>query len=299
MKTSFCSNCLFTFVLCLLVSLSYCEPLRATVTVQTADGRVLTGEVDEQTDGRLLWLRQQQEQIVLTTSVAWSAITSATDDGAMLPLDQLPELLRAQALGETPMGFVVQPIAYYAPCGDSGKCQEATFARPSHHDSQPVRIRSLSVEAYLVNLDHDAEPDGLELFVAARDEYGVPVPVKGSLSIRLWGERIRPHGSLVRHENLEQWTQPVVPIDFVEGVASYAFRFRTTRPEFDLGLHPETLVNVRLGVFGQGNYSASVPVQIRAFNPFRDRLQLSHGSRFLPEEFTPSRHRSRLRSWSH
>jgi hypothetical protein len=90
----------------------------------------------------------------------------------------------------------------------------------------------------------------------------------------------------VRYENLQTWSQPVAPIDFHDGVASYALRFRTVRPESDWRLHSDALVNVRLGVFGQGNFEASVPVAIRKFNPVRDRLQLTRGSRFFPGEVT-------------
>ncbi len=184
---------LFAGCTLLTASLQFCQA----ITVQTADGRVLTGEVDEQTDERLLWIRQTKEQIVLTTSVAWSAITSATDSGEILPLDQLPALLLGQANSE-PIGFLVQQVAYYAPSDCSGDCFPR---RPTRRilPTRPPQVRSLSVEAHLVNLDRDVEPDGLQVVIATLDEHGVPVPVKGSLYIRLWGERIRPHGSHVRY----------------------------------------------------------------------------------------------------
>ncbi len=290
-------------VCCLLAASSNCRQLVAAITVQTSDGRELTGEVDEQTDDRLLWIRQANEQIVLSTSIPWSAIVAATDKGANLPLDQLPELLREQ-ISSDPIGFLVKQIAYHAPADCQGRCLSTPPTR-RHTQGRPARVRSLSVEAFLVNLDRDVEPDGFELVIAALNEHGDPVPVKGSLYVRLWGERIQSHGSLIRYEDLEQWTQPVVPVDFSDGVASYALRFRTIQPALDFGLHSEALIHVRLGVFGQGNFSASAPVQIRAFNPFRDRLQLTRGSRFLPDELTqevrhqlPTKNHSRRRSWS-
>lgn len=264
----------------LLVAASATKPLFAAITIQTAKGRVLTGEVDEQTDDQLLWIRQENEQILLTTSVPWSAIVAASDNGESLPIDQLQTLLQSQATSE-PIGFLVQKVVYQAPADYQGKSQSAQVPR------RTAQVRSLYVEAFLVNLDQDVEPDGIELAIAALDKHGVPVPVEGSLYVQLWGERIQPHGSLVQYENLEQWTQPVVQVDFTDGVASYAFRFRTTQPEQqDMGLHSDALAQVRLGVFGQGNFSVSVPVPIRRFNPFRDRLQLTRGSRFLPNEQT-------------
>ncbi len=288
------------FVGCLLVVFSHSGQLCAAISIQTADGRVLTGEVDEQTDGRLLWIRQTKEQIVLTTSVPWSTIVSATENGASLPLDHLHELLIGQRSSE-PIGFLLRHVAYYAPSDCQGECLPNQPIR-RYPPTRPPQVQSLSIEAFLVNLDRDVEPDGLEVVVAALDVHGVPVPVKGSLYIRLWGERIRPSGSLERHEDLEQWTQPVMPADFIDGIASYAIRFRKSHPASDVGLHPEALLNVRLGVFGQGNFSASVPVQIRAFSPFRDRLQLHQGVRYLPGELIqgiPTQSRTHRRSRTH
>lgn len=255
----------------------------ADVTIQTIDGREIVGQVDERTDEELLWIRQQREQIMLTTSLTWSEIAAASDGEVELPLEQLPELLKEQA-SEAPKGMLVRQTIY----PDEPLCPDC---EPRESDGvatrrRATRIRNVEVEAHLVNLDRDVEPDGLELVVAAIDENGYPVPVRGSLYVRLWGERIQPHGSLVRYEQVQQWTQRVDREDFVEDVASYPLRFRTVRPEFDLGLHADALVHVRLSVFGQGSYEASVPVQLRKFNPVRDRLQLTRGGRFFPNETT-------------
>lgn len=274
----------FLFVFCCLLCLPRGEMARAEVSVQTNDGRVLVGEVDVDTDDKLLWIRQQNEQIALSTSIAWSEIASATVDGEVLPLAELPTLLQLKTEGE-PLAFVVKQATHFAPSDCKGDCLPVSLNQKRNRARKP-RVRSLAVDAFLVNLDRDVEPDGLELAIAALDEHGVPVDVKGNLYVKLWGERIQPHGSLVEYEDLQRWNQPVATIDFVDGVANYALRFRTVRPAFDVGLHSEALVNVSLGVAGQGNFTASVPVQIRAFNPFRDRLQQTTGSRFLPNELT-------------
>ncbi|NOZ41145.1 MAG: hypothetical protein GXP24_13100 [Planctomycetes bacterium] len=294
---------LLVIACCLLATVLGNQRILAAITVQTTDGRELQGEVDVQTDDQLLWIRQERSHIVLTTSVPWSAIASVTDNGVSLPIDQLSELLRRQASSE-PIGFLVQSVAYHAPTDCQGECLSTLPARRSLQ-TRSTQVRSLSVEAFLVNLDRDVEPDGFELVIAALDDHGVPVPVKGSLYVRLWGERLQSLGLQERYEELEQWSQPVAPVDFADGVASYALRFRKTQPEFDAGLHSEAMVNVRLSVSGQGNFSASVPVQIRAFNPFRDRLQSSRGGRFLPDELTqesrhqlPSRYHARQSVWS-
>ncbi len=256
----------------------------AAVTVHTRDGREITGQVDAETDDSLLWIRQEQEQIQLTTSVSWKDIVAVHEGETSLPLDQLPERLRKQATSE-PKGFLLQGTIEQGvvDCRNCGAESPAQFATPT----RAAKVRSIDIEAYLVNLDRDVEPDGLELVIAAVDENGLPVPVSGSLYARLWGERIQPHGSLVEYEDLQRWSKRVDKGDFdADGLATYRLRFRTVRPEFDVGLHADALVNVRLSVRGQGNYEVSVPVLIRKFNPVRDRLQLTRGGRFFPDELT-------------
>jgi hypothetical protein len=177
----------------------------------------------------------------------------------------------------------VGPVYLQSDC--DGDCLPAQPVR-RRAAARPRQVSSLEVEAFLVNLDRDVEPDGIELVIAALDDRGDLVPVKGNLYVRLWGERIQPDGALIRFEELQLWSQPVMPVDFTNGVARYAMRFRTVHPAFDLELRPEALVNVRLGVYGQGNFAATAPVELRKFNPFRDRLQLDRGSRYLPNELT-------------
>lgn len=255
----------------------------ADVTIQTTDGREIVGQVDERTDQNSLWIRQEREQIMLTTALKWSEIATASDGEVELPLEQLPDLLQELA-SEEPKGLLVRQTIY----PDESLCPDCESREPDGLATQrrATRIRNVEVEAHLVNLDRDVEPDGLELVVAAIDENGYPVPVRGSLYVRLWGERIKPRGALVRYEQLQQWTQRVDRDDFIEDVASYLLRFRTVQPEFDLGLSPDALVHVKLSVFGQGSYEASVPVMVRKFNPVRDRLQLTRGERFFPNEST-------------
>jgi len=258
--------------------------------VHTTDGRELTGEVDVETDDTQLWVRQTSERIVLTTSVPWSSIASASQAGKMLPQQELPTILRKQATSSEPVGFLVQQTAYQIPTSCQGNCL------PQVAERQQRRVHSLGVEAFLVNLDRDVEPDGLELLVAALDEQGIPIAVRGSLDVRLWGQRFERRNSQVRFEDLQQWAQPVARKDFVDGVASYALRFRGVQPQRDAELRSGALANVRLGVFGEGNFSASVPVRIREFNPVRDQRQIYRGTRFFPGEITAAASIDSLRS---
>ena len=236
------------------------------VTIRTNRGQTLTGRLDARTSERQLWLRQEDEGIVLATPVSWSAIITAKVDGKTVKVSALRKLPTSSGT----VGFLAHYVAKDAP------------ARPW----VAARVTHIEIDAQLVQLDRDVEPDGVELTIAAIDAHGDGVPVKGSLSARLWTERDGRFEASIRFEELQRWTRPVVPLDFVEGAASYVLPFRTIHPEFDLELWPHALLNVRLGVFGQGSYEATVPVALREFNPMRDRLQYFQGSRFFRDELS-------------
>jgi len=249
--------------------------VRAAVTVQTVDGRELVGEVDARTSEERLWIRRETNRIVLTTSVPWNSIVAATMDGKPAEVSTLTKNW-PQLKSSGPAG-----IWSLAEEGTSVLTKAISKSRP-----KAARIAALEVEAVLVNLDRDVEPDGFELVIAAIDVHGRSVPVRGNISARLVGERDEQHSGRIRFEELQRWSQPVAREDFFDGVASYALRFRTVRPEFDWELIPYALLNVRLGVPGEGNFAASVPVKIRQFNPLRDQLQKYERSRFLRNELT-------------
>ncbi len=250
----------------------------AEVSVQTGDGRAFSGQVDSRTSDQALWLRHEEEGIILTSRVSWNDISSAEVDGKSVEIDELSD--GANELISVPdAGLLVEfgPLPRLIP--------------PAPPAQRRGRITSLEVDARLVNLDRTAEPDGYEIVIAAIDAYGHEVPVRGNLYVRLQGERNEHYSGRIRFENLQQWSQPVSEHDFVDGLAIYALRFRRGfGPEFDDELRPDAQLNVRLGVFGEGNYSATVPVPLWEFSPFKDRLQMFEGSRFFRDEIT---HRTR------
>ena len=259
----------------LVFSLMVANEADASVTVLTFGGRELSGEIDERTTAEELWIRQESNQIVLASSVAWESISTVVIDGEQVEvatlIEQWPEMK-----SQGSVGILALPVQ-----SPNGYREKRRADRP-----RGARIRSIEIDAVLVNLDRDVEPDGFELAIAALDEHGRAVPVRGNLSARLVGERDERHSGRIRFEELQRWSQPVARKDFYDGVASYALRFQTVRPEFDWELIPVALLNVRLGVPGEGNFEASVPVEIRKFNPFRDQLQKYERSRFLRDELS-------------
>jgi hypothetical protein len=246
---------------------------RAAVSVIAEDGRELTGQMDSRTDADRLYIRREEGAISLTTSVAWDQIASAERDGQVVSVDDLREQ-RAD--------IVVQPANNPLLAAMPVTVQRAPLVAPI----RAPRVRSLTIlDACLVNLDRDAEPDGFAITIAALDEHGQPTPVRGSLAVRMFGQRQPQRTSALDFATLDQWTVPVCEADFIDGAATYELPFRRTAPEFQFPLYPDAILEARLGAFGQGTYAASTQVLLREYSTFRDRLQLFTGSRFIPREW--------------
>ena len=69
--------------------------------------------------------------------------------------------------------------------------------RYSYRKLEALRVTSIEVDAVLVNLDRDVEPDGFEVYLSVFDQSGEPVEVRGNVYARLWGQRSELHGSPV------------------------------------------------------------------------------------------------------
>jgi hypothetical protein len=273
-KTAWLQTGAILFGLCATLVVS--SSAGAEVEILTTDGRVLAGEVDARTTADHLWVRKQSENIILVTSVRWSEIGSAKVDGQPLDAAQLAE--RSDQLSDE-IGanfFSVRPQS--SPASSSGPSPAV--------EAHTGRITSIEIEAALVNLDRDVEPDGYEVAIVAIDEFGQEVPAKGNIYVRLMGERNVHHTGRIRFEVFETWSQPVAPHHFKDGVAMYVLPFRAFNPEFDDELRPDAQLNVRLGAFGEGNFAATVPVPLWNFGPYRDRLQMFEGSRFFRDELS-------------
>jgi hypothetical protein len=244
------------------------------VTISLENGRTLTGEVDSRSDSEALWLRRTEGNVILTSAIAWDRVVSAEENGKPIASQKLLQVLRASATAE-PADFLTE----FEPNAIPLPLRGASLAIPP-------RVVSLEIDAGLVNLDRTVEPDGLTLVLAAIDAMGQSVPVRGSLSARLIVERLNFHTGEVSFEEFQRWTSPVSPANFYEGVAEMPLRFRRASPEFDWELCTAALVNVRLSVYGEGNFEASIPVQIQQYNPIRDELRNQQGERFFRNELT-------------
>lgn len=247
------------------------------VVVSLADGRSLRGVVDSRSDEERLWVRQEAGGVVLATAVAWGNVATATLAGVDVDVERLKQQLGGVATAG-PRWFADAEAT--VPIVRSGEGFDGR-----QRWGRPARVRTVEiVEACLVNLDRDVEPDGLRVSIAAIDETGTPVPVRGYLTARLYTERRPAHFPDIEFALDDDWSQRVAESDFVDGLATYELRFRHTAPEWQFDLLPDAVLEVRLGAHGEGNFAASAPVLIREFNPLRDNQQLFRGTRFLPGE---------------
>jgi hypothetical protein len=255
------------------------------VAVETRDGRALSGVVDSRSDEQTLWLRREETAIVLRVPIAWDDLSTANVDGTAIYVADLRE--RREELASAGATQLI-PEVEVGTAGAGAKPQALGGTSYWPVSGRMVRVRNLDiVQARLVNLDRDVAPDGLQVSIVAIGDDGAPVAVRGSLRAELFGERrslSRERREDLDFDELGRWSERVQAEDFVNGMASYCLPFRTTAPEWEFDLMPDAVLTVQLGASGHGNFSASVPVVLRKFNPLRDDLQQYQGTRFLPNE---------------
>ncbi len=259
------------------------------VRIQTVDGREISGVVDVRSDARTLWLRMENAVISLSVATSWDSVRAAEIDGVRMTANELALRYAAMA-SEGPKNLVpeaIVPAAHRLPAGPATASAGSAHAR--------TRVRNLEiVHAELVNLDHDVEPDGITISVAAVGDNDLPVAVRGTLRARLHGERWAADEPSAKFGELGDWSERVRPKEFVDGVATFKLWFRSVSPEWEFDLMPDAILSAELGVFGQGNFAASTPVVVRPLNPVRDDLQQWHGQRFFPTELRQRPVRSHL-----
>lgn len=249
----------------------------AAIEIVTTDGRALTGEIDTRSDARTLWIRQEEAGIMLATAVPWEDVATSRLDGERIAAEEITAQV-SQLRTSNPAGFLTEYEVFSPESQVIADSAPAFFPRP--------RVMSVEIDARLANLDRTVEADGIVLAVVPLDAHGQIVPLCGNITVRLLGEIFDLHTGRVSFRELESWNATVVESMFIENLAEVQLRFRQVRPEFDLALRPSALVNVRLGVPGTGNFEASIPIDLRRFNPFRDQLQYQERSRFFRNELT-------------
>ncbi len=263
-----------------------------TVFVQLRDGRVVSGRVGEKTDDHELWLFAAEPSILIQNAIDWPDVISATIGDRSLTAAELRE--SAEQLKSALPVTLLRP-----PAGQNVRPLQVVGTEP--------RVQSLEMLVSLANWDADAETDGLEVRLQPLAGDGQLLPTEGMVSVRLYGRRLGTRQRLETQQRFGFWNDGSNPAEyhFGRGPARYVeighwserirvaqftpsgcvvrLAFRRVHPERDLDLALDGLVNVDFSAQRRVVH-ASAPIELRAFNPYRDELQLNRQTRFLPGE---------------
>lgn len=281
----------------LAIGLSAGSSAAETITVQFRDGRPVTGEVDGRTDQQRLWLRIAEGSVALWRSEPWEQVVGAQRGEQWLSAVELRQVADELA-SELPESFwapseerLAEPEAG-ATADEVTKTDRPAAGRESSASSAsrlpPPRASSIHIESFVANWNQTVEPDGLIVRVYPLDAQGAVVPVRGTLTVTLTGQRWASGRSPQRgFVPLGTWRHRIEPHDVGRSGAVFKLPFQSRHPEFDLSLAPTGLVHAQLVVAGQGAFEASKPdVHIRPTSLLRDQLQLREGRRYLEFERT-------------
>lgn len=259
-------------------SLASAEP----IDVELADGTIVTGEVDAQTDADRLWLRREETGIVLCSGYSWDEVQALYRGQNRIVGTEIPK-----SIGD--LKSPAKSVLDITPAISPEATARLTPANLPVTNTRP-RIESLHIEAQLARWGRTAANDGLRVFVFPLSADGQLVPVRGQLGLSLFAEIVNARGgeyTVLRPDfrELESTSELVRISDFANGPAVFQLPFRRFHPDVDFDFAPGAVVHARLGIAGQGVFEASADcVPTRNFSPIRDQLQLYQGQRFFPGE---------------
>lgn len=268
------------------------------LTVTLHDGRQFRGQIGETSNSDQLVLRFVGDGITVWRPIAWNHIARAEVADRHITGAQLHkivvEILTARndnpfdADDQSPSALP-EPTEFVSPV--PGFYPIASGVPPAPRRPPPLSVRSLRIEAAVANWDADVEVDGLVLEILPLDQWGDIVPINGTVTAELIGNR--PAALRTRYvyhrghpfPRLGRWTHRLQ----ADRPESYRVQlpFRAAHPEFDFDLAAWAVVHARLVVPGQGVFETTADlVRIRPFSPIRDWRQqvMISGGRFFPEE---------------
>ena len=212
---------------------------------------------------------------MLRRPISWERIESASHDGLVVELSELPALARQIAKARTAVVLPENPQPVQQP-----------------QSNAPARAAALEVNAAVANWDADVEADGLLVELRLLAAQGYETAAAGTLEVELFAPRLRkyhesPQSRGYRVDLINRWTVAIAPDDFRGGVARVQLPFGAIHPEFDRRTDALGLVHARMAVPGAGVFEQSLDgISLRSFSPVRDALLDNAGRWFLPTEMT-------------
>jgi hypothetical protein len=252
----------------------------ASLVVELADGRRMTGELASETDENRLWIRRSASGVTICSGFAWNSVEGVQSGNTPVSPAHLRMLARRQTARKIDLEDVPGPLNAHL---------EAPPAELPPAAVRSARLASLRIEACLANWDQDPQRDGLLVFVFPLDAGGRLAPVHGQLDLTLVGVTQVVGGTAWQKTpefpELERKSHLVRLGDFAEGPAIFRVPFVRLEPEYDARLDWPALLHARLRVPGVGAFDASTTcLALREFSPLRDHLWQHTGRRFLPLE---------------
>lgn len=259
------------------------EPYAAEVVLN--DGRSVAGFLDERTTAQNLWLRREEEGLVLIAPLPWSAIARVVHAGRPVDRAVLQREFAARAT-PAPRGVLAVGPAW----------RPAPSLRPIEPAAAEEEARIVSIETVGVRplyADRYAGPDGFELLLAVHASGGGPLEFRGTLEAEVYGERCSLTVGRGGWETLARPRQAVCAADLVDGTLALPVRLRRPWERTREGaLMPAGRARIRLLALGHGAFEAEATVPFRPFDPVLDWLELEGYRRFPlgnPASYTTGR----------
>ncbi|MCE9546562.1 MAG: hypothetical protein K8T25_13730 [Planctomycetia bacterium] len=282
------------------------------ISVTLQSGRTFEAAVDARTDRAQLWLRFDSSAGVLLRPVDWNRVTSAEYQGQRLTANELQgrvsELQSRSAIADdlptTSAGEPSTVLANRASLPTADGPADKAPTRPAVRWSStpgknqapldaPLPVATIQADATIAHWGPNVEADGIVLVVTPQDAWGALVPVDGTLSVELIGDRrsrLQPQTADLRERfsQLGQWTFALTAEQFAAGrPVVLRLPFQAYHPQFDSLVDGRGMLTIRLAVPGQAVLATSVSdLRIRPLDNFRSRIENSTGRRFFPQEQT-------------
>jgi hypothetical protein len=269
------------------------EQITRAVRLKLIDGRIVAGTVNERTSESELWLHFHHPNLQMSAAFRWDQVESAMYFGRTLTPEELYRLahqLKTAAPPPPPFhplhGAELGPLydfrSLHGPRSPHGVLPRSFRGIRDNldHDyhgpraGQTGRVVSLQAIARLAQWDSDAEIDGVELRVQPITSDGRLIPVNGNISASMHAATRPRYESERPTEELERWNESIRAEDFGPDGAIVRLPFRRRWPDRDLNTSNNGRVQVRLGVPGHGTFDATIPLNIRSIDPYRDHQQL-------------------------
>jgi hypothetical protein len=263
------------------------------IVVSAASGRHFRGQVDPRTNDLTLWLRSGKPHAFVQRPIDWNRVVSVNVGGKDHSADEFRKFVRTMISPQVDLrADNTHAIPHQGPSVDGiiaveDAARPATFNAIDDLPTEPPRVVSLHIDAYVANWDSDVEVDGLVVHVYPLDCTGATIPAFGTFEVDLIGQGASNGVSGNPFPVLGHWSRVIRPEEMGPNGVVLRFPFQGSNPEFNQKRSVASfgMVHARLSIAGNGIFDDTASfTRIRPYSPVRDRMQQKQGRRFHPLE---------------